>query len=92
MCGPEQKTSTPSPQVIYLDPEDDLVSIRDRLSWAREKRVLLVLPDGKADLLHDWLDLKILRRHVDDLRLVVGIAAIFGVLLSGGNADIPAVA
>jgi hypothetical protein len=65
-----------SPQVIYLDPEDDLVSIRDRLSWAREKRVLLVLPDGKADLLHDWLDLKILRRHVDDLRLEVGLVTL----------------
>ena len=46
-----------SPQIIYLDREDDLVSIRDRLSWAREKRVLLVLPDGQSDLLQEWLDL-----------------------------------
>ena len=65
-----------SPQTIYLDPEDDLVSIRDRLSWAREKRVLLVLPDGKGDLLHEWLDLKILRRHADDLRLEVGLVTL----------------
>ena len=65
-----------APQIIYLDREDDLVSIRDRLSWAREKRVLLVLPDGQSDLLQEWLDLKILRRHADDLRLEVGLVTL----------------
>lgn len=65
-----------SPQIIYLDPEDDLVSIRDRLNWVHEKRVLLVLPDGRAELLQEWLDLKILRRHADDLRLEVGLVTL----------------
>lgn len=65
-----------SPQIIYLDPEDDLTSTRDRLNWAREKRVLLVLPDGQSELLQEWLDLKILRRQADDLRLEVGLVTL----------------
>jgi hypothetical protein len=59
-------------QVVYLDPEDDIVSIRDRLNWVREAQVALVLPP-KSDILTDHLDLALLRRWADDLRLEVGL-------------------
>ncbi len=59
-------------QVFYLDPEDDIVSIRDRLNWAEEAQVALVLPP-RGDLLTEYLDLALLRRWADDLRLEVGL-------------------
>lgn len=59
-------------QVVYLDPEDDIVSIRDRLNWVREAQVALVLPP-RGDLLIEYLDLALLRRWADDLRLEVGL-------------------
>jgi hypothetical protein len=61
-------------QVIYLDDEDDTVSIRDRLDWVQESLVLLVLPE-KGDLLTEYLDLALLRRYADSLRLEVGLVS-----------------
>jgi hypothetical protein len=62
-------------QVVYLDPEDDIVSIRDRLKWVQESQIALVLPP-RGDLLTDYLDLALLRRKADDLRLEVGLVTI----------------
>ncbi|UCG25091.1 MAG: baseplate J/gp47 family protein [Chloroflexota bacterium] len=62
-------------QVVYLDPEDDIVSIRDRLKWVRESQIALVLPP-KSNLLTDYLDLALLRRQTDDLRLEVGLVTV----------------
>ena len=62
-------------QVVYLDPEDDIVSIRDRLKWVQETQIALVLPP-KGDLLTDYLDLALLRRQADDLRLEVGLVSV----------------
>lgn len=59
-------------QIIPLDPEDDIVSIKDRLDWHDEQQILLVLPD-KGQVLREGLDLVRLRRHADGLRLEVGI-------------------
>jgi hypothetical protein len=61
-------------QVLYLDEEDDIVSIRDRLDWVQESQALLVLPE-KEDLLTDYLDLALLRRYADSLRLEVGLVS-----------------
>lgn len=61
-------------QVFYLDEDDDIVSIRDRLDWVQESQVLLVLPENGA-LLTEYLDLALLRRYVDSLRLVVGLVS-----------------
>jgi len=59
-------------KVISLDSDDDIVSICDRLDWAGEKQVLLVLPpDGGA--LAEGLDLVRLRRHADRRRIEVGL-------------------
>lgn len=62
-------------QAIHLDEEDDIVSIRDRLDWVGEQRLVLVLPD-QGELLTEYLDLMLLRRHADDLRLEVGLVTV----------------
>ncbi len=49
-------------QVIQLDPHDDLTSIRDKVSWAKTPRILLVLPRRSRLRLRN-LDLRLLRRH-----------------------------
>lgn len=61
-------------QVIYLDEEDDMVSIRDRLDWVQESQALLVLPE-KGELLTEYLELALLRRYGDSLRLEVGLVS-----------------
>ena len=64
-------------QVIYLDNEDDIVSIQDRLQWAGEERILLVLPQG-GNLLAEKLDLTRLRRRADELQQEVGLVTVHG--------------
>lgn len=60
-------------QTIYLDNEDDIVSICDRLDWlGEEKQVVLVLPVS-GRVLEEWLDLVRLRRKADSLRLELGL-------------------
>ena len=53
-------------QVIHLDVHDDLISIRDKLSWAKADRILLVFPPRSRIHLRN-LDLHLLRRHADQL-------------------------
>jgi hypothetical protein len=62
-------------KVIYLDPEDDVVSIRDRLDWTEEAQVLLVLPEN-GRLLAERLDLVLVLRHADSLRKEVGLVTL----------------
>ena len=49
-------------QVIQLDPHDDVISIRDKISWAKTPRILLVFPRRSRLRLRN-LDLRLLRRH-----------------------------
>jgi hypothetical protein len=59
-------------QVIPLDPHDDLISIRDRMGWAKTPRILLVWPKrGRVEVRP--LDLTILRRHAAALGAELGI-------------------
>jgi hypothetical protein len=59
-------------QIIPLDPHDDLISIRDRMTWAKTPRILLVWPKrGRVDLRP--LDLTILRRHARALGAELGL-------------------
>jgi hypothetical protein len=53
-------------QVIQLDPHDDLASVRDRMSWAKTERILLVFPP-RSRLLSRTLDLRLLQRHAQTL-------------------------
>lgn len=82
-------------QVVYLDPEDDIVSIRDRLNWVQEPQVALVLPP-KSNLLTNYLELAQLRRYADDLRLEVGLVTkddrVIGHARALGYAIFPSVA
>ena len=59
-------------QVIHLDRHDDLISIRDRMAWAKTPRILLVWPKrGRVGVRP--LDLTLLRRHAEALGAEMGI-------------------
>ncbi len=59
-------------QIIHLDPHDDLISIRDRMAWAKTPRILLVWPArGRVDVRP--LDLALLRRNAESLGAQLGI-------------------
>ncbi len=53
-------------QVIQLDPHDDVISIKDKMAWAKTPRILLVFPRRKAIRLRN-LDLRLLHRHAEHL-------------------------
>lgn len=59
-------------QLIQLQSEDDIISICDRLDWAEESQVLLVLPE-EGDVLRDGLDLVRLLRKADGMRIELGL-------------------
>lgn len=59
-------------QVIVLESHDDLVSVKDRMSWAKSPRILLVWPVGENIALRP-LDLKILERHARSLGAALGL-------------------
>jgi hypothetical protein len=59
-------------QIIYLEPEDDHVSIRDHLDRVDADRVLLVLPATREPI-HNRLDLLLVRRQAGRLGLAVAI-------------------
>jgi hypothetical protein len=59
-------------QIITLESHDDLISVRDKLSWAKTPRILLVWPKyAKVNL--RLLDLKVLQRHADSLGAQLGL-------------------
>ena len=59
-------------QIITLESHDDLISVRDRLSWAKTPRILLVAPKFiKVNLRQ--VDLKILQRHAATLGAQLGL-------------------
>jgi len=49
-------------QIITLESHDDLISVRDRLSWAKTPRILLVWAKYEKVTLRQ-VDLKVLQRH-----------------------------
>jgi hypothetical protein len=55
-------------QIIYLEADDDIAAIRDRLEWAQARRVLLVVPP-KCRTLSNLVNLKLLQRHVHNLAM-----------------------
>ncbi len=59
-------------QIITLESHDDLISVRDKLSWAKTPRILLVWPKYEKVTLR-VLDLKILQRHADSLGAQLGL-------------------
>jgi len=59
-------------QVIQLDIHDDLISIRDRMAWAKTPRILLVWPK-RGDVDVRPLELTLLRRHAEALGAELGL-------------------
>jgi hypothetical protein len=61
-------------QIIYLEVDDDITTIRNRLEWAQAPRVLLVVPRG-CPALHQPLDFRLLRRQADALGIEVALVS-----------------
>ena len=59
-------------QIITLESHDDLISVRDKLSWAKTPRILLVWPKYEKVTLR-VLDLKVLQRHAGSLGSQLGL-------------------
>lgn len=59
-------------KIITLESHDDLISVRDKLSWAKTPRILLVWPKYEQVTLR-LLDLKVLQRHADSLGAHLGL-------------------
>jgi hypothetical protein len=59
-------------QLIPLESHDDLISVRDRMSWAKTPRILLVWPKSERIPLRP-LDLKVLQRHAASLGAQLGL-------------------
>jgi hypothetical protein len=77
-------------QVIRLDTHDDLISVRDKMSWAKAERILLVFP-RRSRILSRILDLRLLERHATSLGAQLAIVANSDELRrSAQGVDIPA--
>ena len=61
-------------QVIQLDPHDDVTSVRDKMSWTKTPRILLVYP-RRSRILARTLDLRLLQRHTVALGAQLAIVA-----------------
>lgn len=59
-------------QLIPLESHDDLISVRDRMSWAKTPRILLIWP-MREDISLRPLDLKVLQRHARSLGAQLGL-------------------
>ena len=71
--------------LLQLEPHDDLVSIRDRMDWAKTPRVLLVWPKkGRVGIRP--LDLALLRRHAAGLGAQLGLVTRAGEMRAAARA------
>jgi hypothetical protein len=59
-------------RIITLESHDDLISVRDRMSWAKTPRILLVWPKYEKIALRQ-VDLRVLQRHASSLGAQLGL-------------------
>lgn len=59
-------------QIITLESHDDLISVRDRMSWAKSPRILLVWPKYEKITLRP-VDLRVLQQHARYLGADLGL-------------------
>jgi hypothetical protein len=59
-------------QIIYLEVDDDIPVIRDRLEWAQTDHILLVVPP-KNRVLRSLVNLKLLKRHARNHSLKIAL-------------------
>lgn len=60
--------------IVQLEPHDDIISTRDKISWSKANRILLVWP-RKGGILERRVDLLLLQRHCQHLGAQLGIVA-----------------
>jgi len=58
--------------LLALESHDDLVSVKDKMSWAKTPRILLIWPKGERIALRP-LDLRMLQRHARSLGADLGL-------------------
>ena len=58
--------------LIQIDPHDDLISIKDKMTWAKSQRILLFFPKGYP-LDQSSLTVKLIRRYAEANGTQVGI-------------------
>jgi len=68
-------------QIIYLEPTDDIISIRDRVNMAEAKRVLLVVPPY-SNALTRRVDLQVVQRCAAQAGIDVALVTEDGVIHS----------
>ncbi len=68
-------------QIIYLEPTDDIISIRDRVEMAEAKRVLLVVPPY-SNVLARRVDLQVIQRSAAQAGIDVALVTTDGVVRS----------
>lgn len=57
-------------QVLQLEPQDDVISVRDKMTWGQTRRILLIWPSriaGQDPILNRRLDLVLLQRQATSL-------------------------
>ncbi|MEN6410822.1 MAG: baseplate J/gp47 family protein [Anaerolineaceae bacterium] len=59
-------------QVILLEAHDDIISTRDKMTWGKAARILLIFPE-KHRILARKLDLVLIQRHATSLGARVGL-------------------
>lgn len=62
-------------QIITLESHDDLISVRDRMAWAKAPRILLVWPKFEKVTLRPT-DLKVLQHHAQYLGADLGVVTL----------------
>ncbi|MCZ6529051.1 MAG: hypothetical protein O6949_01795, partial [Chloroflexi bacterium] len=67
--------------IINLEPEDDHASARDKISWARAPKVVLVWP-RRGRPLGRRLDLAVVQRHARQLGLELGLVTFDPVVIT----------
>ena len=76
-------------QIIRVDPYDDVSSIRDKLTWSKTARVLLVIPRRRPPRL-DNLDMTLLKRCANQNGSQLGLVCIDpGLMLSAQETGVP---
>lgn len=58
--------------LLALESHDDLISVKDKMSWAKTPRILLIWPKGEKIALRP-LDLRMLQRHARSLGADLGL-------------------
>jgi hypothetical protein len=75
--------------IIQLEQHDDLISVRDKMSWAKSPRILLVWPPRRKANIRP-LDLVLLNRHARILGARLGIVSRSGgIRRSAADSGIP---